>query len=102
MITIIPSALVPVACAFLPALSAFAPFTWFIGVGLGFGLYTVLMRRQVARPRLGNMLINVINPNSSVPMTEKIAIAARLRALAGTRIGARTSLSGPALDRRPP
>ena len=41
------------------------------------------------------MLINVINPNSSVPMTEKIAIAARLRALAGTRIGARTSLSGP-------
>ena len=49
VMTIIPSALVPVACAFLPALSAFAPFTWFIGVGLGFGLYTVLMRRQVAR-----------------------------------------------------
>ena len=43
---IVPSALVPILCAVVPALSALATFTWFIGVGLGFCLYTVLMRRQ--------------------------------------------------------
>ncbi len=46
VMAIIPSALVPIVCAFAPGLSALANFTWFIGVGLGFCLYTVLMRRQ--------------------------------------------------------
>ena len=46
VMAIIPSALVPALCAFIPALSMFANFTWFIGVALGFGIYTTLMRRQ--------------------------------------------------------
>ena len=41
------------------------------------------------------MLINVINPNTSVAMTEKIATAARLCAGAGTKIAAYASSSGP-------
>ncbi len=45
---IIPAALVPILCAVIPALSILANFTWFIGVALGFCLYTVLMRRQSA------------------------------------------------------
>ena len=45
---IIPSALVPVLCAPLPSLSGLANFTWFIGVGLGYGIYSYLMRRQPA------------------------------------------------------
>jgi nucleobase:cation symporter-1, NCS1 family len=45
---IIPSALVPALCAFVPALSAAANFTWFIGVGLSFAIYATLMRQQRA------------------------------------------------------
>ena len=44
---IIPSAFVPILCAVVPALAGAANFTWFIGVALGFGLYTVLMKKQV-------------------------------------------------------
>jgi NCS1 family nucleobase:cation symporter-1 len=45
---IIPSAFVPALCATVPALSILANFTWFIGVGLGFGIYSTLMRRELA------------------------------------------------------
>ncbi len=48
VMAIIPSALVPALCAVIPALSALANFTWFIGVAIGFSLYTVLMRRSGA------------------------------------------------------
>ncbi len=48
VMAIIPSALVPILCAVIPGLAIVANFTWFIGVALGFSLYTVLMRRQVA------------------------------------------------------
>jgi NCS1 family nucleobase:cation symporter-1 len=48
VMAIIPSAFVPIICAVIPALSILANFTWFIGVALGFCLYTVLMRRQSA------------------------------------------------------
>jgi NCS1 family nucleobase:cation symporter-1 len=48
VMAIIPSALVPAICAFVPALSVLANFTWFIGLGLGFGIYSQLMRRQDA------------------------------------------------------
>ncbi len=41
------------------------------------------------------MRIQIVNPNSTVPMTEKIAAAARLAAAAGTEILAATSLAGP-------
>ena len=43
---IIPSALVPILCAVVPGLSPAANFTWFIGMALGLGIYTVLMRKQ--------------------------------------------------------
>ncbi len=45
---IIPSAVVPALCAFVPSLSAAANFTWFIGLGLGFAIYATLMRQQRA------------------------------------------------------
>jgi nucleobase:cation symporter-1, NCS1 family len=45
---IIPSALIPALCAFVPALSAAANFTWFIGVGLSFAIYATLMRQRRA------------------------------------------------------
>ncbi len=48
VMAIIPSALVPILCAVVPKLAIVANFTWFIGVALGFSLYTILMRRQVA------------------------------------------------------
>ena len=41
------------------------------------------------------MRIHIVNPNSTVSMTEKIAAAARQAAAAGTEIIAATSLSGP-------
>ena len=41
-------ALIPAICAFVPALSAAANFTWFIGVGLGFAIYAGLMLRKRA------------------------------------------------------
>ena len=47
VMAIIPSALVPILCAVVPRLSAVANFTWFIGVALGFSIYSTLMRRQV-------------------------------------------------------
>ncbi|GJD30093.1 putative allantoin permease [Methylobacterium adhaesivum] len=45
ILSVIPSALVPVLCAVVPALSGLANFSWFIGVGLGFATYVALMRR---------------------------------------------------------
>ncbi|MCJ2035044.1 hypothetical protein [Methylobacterium sp. J-068] len=42
------SALVPVLCAVVPALSSLANFSWFIGVALGFASYVALMRRARA------------------------------------------------------
>ena len=48
VMAIIPSALVPILCAVVPGLGIVANFTWFIGVALGFAIYTTLMRRQVA------------------------------------------------------
>jgi allantoin racemase len=41
------------------------------------------------------MRIRIVNPNSTVSMTEKIARAARLVAAAGTEIAAATSVEGP-------
>ncbi len=46
VLTIIPSAAVPVLCAVMPGLEGLANFTWFIGCGLGYLLYTQLMKRQ--------------------------------------------------------
>jgi len=48
ILAIIPSALVPAICALVPSLSVLANFTWFIGVGLGYGTYNYLMLRQTA------------------------------------------------------
>ena len=48
ILAIIPSALVPATCALVPFFSPLANFTWFIGVGLGFGIYSQLMRRRPA------------------------------------------------------
>ena len=48
ILAIIPSALVPAICALVPSLSVLANFTWFIGVGLGYGIYNYLMLRQTA------------------------------------------------------
>ena len=48
VMAVIPSALVPALCAVVPALAVIANFTWFIGVGLGFGSYILLMRRMPA------------------------------------------------------
>jgi nucleobase:cation symporter-1, NCS1 family len=45
ILTVIPSALVPIVCVITPALSMLANFTWFIGCGLGFSIYAILMRR---------------------------------------------------------
>jgi len=45
ILSVIPSALVPVLCAVVPALSHLANFSWFIGVALGFTSYLALMRR---------------------------------------------------------
>ncbi len=47
-----PSALIPVLCVILPGLESVANFTWFIGCGLGFVLYALIMRAAgaVARP----------------------------------------------------
>lgn len=45
ILSVIPSALVPVLCAVVPALSNLANFSWFIGVALGFTSYVALMRR---------------------------------------------------------
>ena len=41
------------------------------------------------------MRIRIVNPNSTASMTEKVAIAARQAAAAGTTIEAVTSASGP-------
>lgn len=46
--SVIPSALVPVLCAVIPALGSVANFSWFIGVALGFSIYVVLMRKRAA------------------------------------------------------
>ncbi|MFH6784125.1 MULTISPECIES: NCS1 family nucleobase:cation symporter-1 [Methylobacterium] len=46
---VVPSALVPVLCAVVPGLEGLANFTWFIGCGLGYVTYSLLMKRQ---PRL--------------------------------------------------
>jgi nucleobase:cation symporter-1, NCS1 family len=48
VMAIIPAALIPILCVLIPGLSALANFTWFIGMGLGYGIYNYLMRRQVA------------------------------------------------------
>lgn len=42
---IVPSALIPVLCVILPGFESVANFTWFIGCGLGFVIYTLVMRR---------------------------------------------------------
>jgi len=47
VMAVIPSALVPMICAIVPGLAVLANFTWFIGVGLGFGLYIMLTRRAL-------------------------------------------------------
>lgn len=46
IMTIVPSALVPVLCAVLPGLEGLANFTWFIGCAMGYAIYAFLMRRQ--------------------------------------------------------
>jgi NCS1 family nucleobase:cation symporter-1 len=49
VLAVIPSALVPALCAILPSLAPLANFTWFIGLGLGFVIYCLLMRGTAAR-----------------------------------------------------
>ncbi len=49
VMAVVPSALVPVLCAVVPGLEGLANFTWFIGCGLGYVTYSLLMKRQ---PRL--------------------------------------------------
>jgi len=39
---LIPASLIPILCVLLPQLSAFANFTWFIGMGFGFVIYRFL------------------------------------------------------------
>ena len=45
---IVPAALVPVLCVILPGLEGVANFTWFVGCGLGFVLYALIMRGRQA------------------------------------------------------
>jgi NCS1 family nucleobase:cation symporter-1 len=47
VITMIPAALVPILCVVVPGLGALANFTWFIGTGIAFMLYSYLIRRSI-------------------------------------------------------
>lgn len=44
--TLIPAALIPIMGVLIPQLSIMANFSWFIGMGLGFVIYIVLMRKK--------------------------------------------------------
>ena len=44
--TMIPSALIPILCVIVPALRGGANYAWFIGMGLGFVIYTALNRKS--------------------------------------------------------
>ena len=46
VLAIVPSAFIAALCAVMPGLEGLANFTWFIGCAAGYGLYTILMRRQ--------------------------------------------------------
>ncbi|MBV8619820.1 MAG: NCS1 family nucleobase:cation symporter-1 [Curvibacter sp.] len=45
---LVPSALVPMFCVLVPALHAAASYAWFLGMGLGFGVYLLLCRGRQA------------------------------------------------------
>ncbi|MFZ1180600.1 MAG: NCS1 family nucleobase:cation symporter-1 [Herbaspirillum sp.] len=44
--TLAPSALIPILCVLIPAWRGAANYSWFIGMGLGFIIYTVLNRKS--------------------------------------------------------
>ena len=46
--TMIPSALIPMACVVFERLQWLANYSWFIGVGIALVLYTTLSRKQLA------------------------------------------------------
>jgi NCS1 family nucleobase:cation symporter-1 len=48
---LVPSAAIPALCVVVPALSGLANFTWFIGVGLGYTLYSYLMKKAGRMPQ---------------------------------------------------
>ena len=48
VVTMIPAAIVPILCVVVPGLGGLANFTWFIGMGIAFVLYSTLNRQRSA------------------------------------------------------
>ncbi|RYF68956.1 MAG: NCS1 family nucleobase:cation symporter-1, partial [Comamonadaceae bacterium] len=46
VMTMIPSALIPILCVIVPSLRGAASYAWFIGMGLGFVIYLALNRKS--------------------------------------------------------
>ncbi|KAF1023826.1 MAG: putative allantoin permease [Paracidovorax wautersii] len=49
--TLVPSALIPIACVLIPSWRGAANYSWFIGMALGLVIYTLLSRRTAHAPK---------------------------------------------------
>lgn len=61
----VPSAIISAILAFVPSLSSIAPFDWFIGAGLGAGIYLMLSKRLSLGKNTNAPSITIVEPELS-------------------------------------